>query len=97
MWVLVVEGQRCGRRPPVPSLARVAVLGEGLAVMTGARGAANATAKTELGWSLRCPGWRHGFPAAYIPIRSPQRPDPAPASWYLRPRPAAADSGGVVP
>jgi hypothetical protein len=29
------------------------------------RGAANAKAKRELGWTLRYPSWRQGFPAVY--------------------------------
>jgi len=31
----------------------------------GARGASNAKAKKELGWTLRCPSWREGFAAVY--------------------------------
>ena len=34
---------------------------------TEARGASNAKAKRELGWTLRHPSWREGFPAAYAP------------------------------
>jgi hypothetical protein len=33
--------------------------------ITEARGAANAKANEELGWVLRYPRWRQGFPAAY--------------------------------
>jgi hypothetical protein len=33
--------------------------------MTECRGASNAKAKRLLGWSLRYPSWREGFPAAY--------------------------------
>jgi hypothetical protein len=33
--------------------------------MTESRGAANAKAKRELGWTLRYPSWRQGFTAAY--------------------------------
>ena len=29
------------------------------------RGASNARAKKELGWTLRYPSWRQGFAAAY--------------------------------
>jgi 2-alkyl-3-oxoalkanoate reductase len=29
------------------------------------RGAANDKARRELGWKLRYPTWREGFPAAY--------------------------------
>jgi 2-alkyl-3-oxoalkanoate reductase len=34
-------------------------------MMTQARGASNAKAKKELGWTLRYPSWRQGFTAAY--------------------------------
>jgi hypothetical protein len=34
-----------------------------------ARGASNAKAKRELGWTPRYPTWRTGFPAAYSAIR----------------------------
>lgn len=36
-----------------------------VAMMTESRGASNAKAKRELGWSLRFPTWRQGFVAAY--------------------------------
>jgi hypothetical protein len=50
---------------------------------TSARGASNAKAKRELGWTLRYPSWRQGFAEAYAtpvasaPTRgsSPARPD----------------------
>jgi hypothetical protein len=32
---------------------------------TEARGLSNAKAKRELGWTLRYPTWRDGFPAVY--------------------------------
>jgi nucleoside-diphosphate-sugar epimerase len=56
-----------GAKPPrhLPFwLARIAA-GEGLAMMTEARGASNDKAKKELGWTLRYPSWRQGFTAAY--------------------------------
>ena len=34
-------------------------------MMTEARGASNAKAQKELGWTLRYPSWRDGFPAAF--------------------------------
>ena len=37
----------------------------GVALMTEIRGASNAKAKREFGWTLRYPSWRQGFPAAY--------------------------------
>jgi nucleoside-diphosphate-sugar epimerase len=47
------------------------VLGGEAAVVTAteARGASNARAKQELGWTLRYPTWRTGFPAAYSSSR----------------------------
>jgi nucleoside-diphosphate-sugar epimerase len=45
------------------------------AVMMGttARGASNAKAKRELGWTLRYPSWRQGFAAAYASIAEANR------------------------
>jgi hypothetical protein len=49
-------------------MARI-VAGEVPVMMaTEARGASNAKAKRELGWTLRYPSWRHGFRAAYAPV-----------------------------
>ena len=42
---------------------------------TESRGASNAKAKRELGWTLRYPSWREGFVAAYA-----QDPRPAAAA-----------------
>ncbi len=55
-------------------LARL-VMGDGLRMMTEARGASNAKAKAELGWTLHYPSWRQGFPAAYAPARAVTRPE----------------------
>jgi len=41
-------------------------------MITEARGASNAKAKAEFGWTLRYPSWRQGFAAAYGP-REPVR------------------------
>jgi len=57
-----------GAKPPrrIPGwLARVAAGEAGVVLMTEIRGASNAKAKRELGWTLRYPSWRLGFPAAY--------------------------------
>jgi nucleoside-diphosphate-sugar epimerase len=57
-----------GAKPPrhVPQwLARLIAGGDGVTMMTQARGASNAKAKRELGWTLRYPSWRQGFVAAY--------------------------------
>lgn len=59
-----------GAKPPrhvAPWLARL-FAGEAMVVMaTDSRGASNAKAKRELGWTLRYPSWRQGFVAAYAP------------------------------
>jgi nucleoside-diphosphate-sugar epimerase len=65
---LPVLAEALGAKPPrhFPRwLARV-FAGEAAVMMgTEARGASNAKAKTELGWTLRYPSWREGFAAAY--------------------------------
>jgi nucleoside-diphosphate-sugar epimerase len=62
-----------GARPPrhVPVWLARLIMGKGLVMITESRGAANAKAKRELGWTLRYPSWRQGFSAAYAP------PEPA--------------------
>jgi len=52
-----------GAKPPrhFPEWVGRLVMGPGLTMMTEARGASNARAKKELGWSLRYPTWRAGF------------------------------------
>ncbi len=66
-WVPVLADM-IGAKPPrhFPQwLARV-VAGPGAVMMgTDSRGASNAKAKRELGWTLRYPSWRQGFVAAY--------------------------------
>ena len=57
-----------GAKPPrhMPVWVARIVAGEGAVNMgTGSRGASNAKAKRELGWTLRYPSWRQGFAAAY--------------------------------
>ena len=55
-------------------LARL-LAGEPVTVMsTEARGASNAKAKRELGWTLRYPSWRKGFPTVYSAIGTAERP-----------------------
>jgi 2-alkyl-3-oxoalkanoate reductase len=65
-WLPVLAEALGAKRPRhLPQwLARLA-LGNGLPMMTEARGACNAKAKAELGWTLRYPSWREGFPATY--------------------------------
>jgi nucleoside-diphosphate-sugar epimerase len=52
-----------GARPPrrVPQWIGRLVMGAGLDMLLQARGAANAKAKKELGWTPRYPTWREGF------------------------------------
>ena len=56
-----------GAKPPyrVPGWVGALFMGKTLGLLTGARGASNAKAKKELGWTLRYPSWRDGFRAAY--------------------------------
>jgi nucleoside-diphosphate-sugar epimerase len=65
---LPVLADLLGAKPPrhVPRwLVRVLAGDVALMMGTDARGASNAKAKRELGWTLRYPSWRTGFPAVY--------------------------------
>jgi 2-alkyl-3-oxoalkanoate reductase len=66
---LPVLAQALGAKPPrrVPRWLARLFAGEA-AVMLGteSRGASNAKAKRELGWTPRYPSWREGFVAAYV-------------------------------
>ena len=52
---------------PILALAMALALPLGVLMGTEARGAPNAKAKRELGWTLRYPSWRQGFEAVYAP------------------------------
>ncbi len=70
---LPVLAKTLGAKPPrhVPRWLARLMAGEAAAMMgTEARGASNAKAKHELGWTLRHPTWREGFAAAYAAIPS---------------------------
>jgi nucleoside-diphosphate-sugar epimerase len=57
-----------GAKPPhhMPAwLARLVAGEDAVNMGTGSRGASNAKAKREFGWTLRYPSWRQGFAAAY--------------------------------
>lgn len=57
-----------GAKPPrhVPAwVGRLAAGEHGLAMMTSIRGASNAKAKRDLGWTLRYPSWREGFKSLF--------------------------------
>jgi nucleoside-diphosphate-sugar epimerase len=65
---LPVLADALGARPPrhVPLwLARLVAGKAGVVMMAESRGASNAKAKKELGWTPRYPSWRQGFTAAY--------------------------------
>jgi nucleoside-diphosphate-sugar epimerase len=65
------------RRIPV-WLARLVAGDVAVLMGTGARGASNAKAKRELGWSLHYPSWRQGFVEVYSGRRPGTRiPEPA--------------------
>ena len=65
---LPVLARVIGAKPPrrVPRwLARLLAGETGVVLMTESRGASNAKARRELGWTLRYPTWRRGFVEAY--------------------------------
>jgi nucleoside-diphosphate-sugar epimerase len=65
---LPVLANALGAKPPrhVPRWLARLVAGEAAVMMgTESRGASNAKAKRELGWTLRYPSWRQGFALAY--------------------------------
>jgi 2-alkyl-3-oxoalkanoate reductase len=77
-----------GAKPPrrVPVWLAGLIAGKGVVMMAvGSRGASNAKAKQELGWTLRYPSWRQGFAAAYAST-SPAATDahPAPGTGHSR-------------
>jgi nucleoside-diphosphate-sugar epimerase len=66
--VIPALAEALGAPPPrkVPPWLAKPFAGElGVVMMTQIRGASNAKAKRELGWTLRYPSWRQGFPATY--------------------------------
>jgi nucleoside-diphosphate-sugar epimerase len=92
---LPVLASALGAKPPrhFPSWLARLVAGEGAVMMgTESRGASNAKAKRELGWTLRYPSWRQGFPAAYG-----QPTEVAPASRTTRPRTLSLQAGEARP
>jgi nucleoside-diphosphate-sugar epimerase len=71
---LPVLAQALGAGPPRHAPAWLARLLAGPAAVilaTQARGAANARARRELGWTPRYPSWRQGFPAVYPALANP--------------------------
>jgi nucleoside-diphosphate-sugar epimerase len=79
-WLPAVA-QALGAKPPrrFPAWLARLVAGEAAVVMgTTARGASNAKAKRELGWTLRYPTWRTGFKAVYSAIAVADGHPPSP-------------------
>jgi nucleoside-diphosphate-sugar epimerase len=81
---LPVLAQVLGAKPPrrfPTGLARLLAGEAPVVLITNARGASNAKAKRELGWSLRYPSWRQGFATVYAtraaPTSEPSPPVPA--------------------
>jgi nucleoside-diphosphate-sugar epimerase len=71
-----------GAKPPrhVPRWLARLIAGDGMVEMAAeSRGASNAKAKAELGWTLRYPSWREGFAAAYAPAGAAGAPPTRPA------------------
>ena len=76
---LPVLAQALAAKPPrrFPTWLARLLAGEVVVVLsTEARGASNAKAKRELGWSPRYPSWRKGFPAVYSAVGVADRPKP---------------------
>lgn len=68
---LPVMAEALGAPPPprVTPEQALELAGEAVVMMaTESRGASNEKAKRELGWALRYPSWREGFPAVYGPL-----------------------------
>jgi nucleoside-diphosphate-sugar epimerase len=80
---LPLLAEALGAEPPrrFPRWLARLFAGEAVVMMgTDARGASNAKAKNELGWTPRHPSWRQGFTAAYgrpAPVTTTSTPAPA--------------------
>ena len=75
--------QALNAKPPrrFPTWLARLVGGEAAVVMgTEVRGASNAKAKRELGWTPRYPSWRKGFPATYSTMSEADGPEPHPVA-----------------
>ena len=80
--VLPAVAEALGAKPPrhFPKWVGRLFAGEAMVILaTEARGASNAKAKRELGWSPRYPTWRTGFKAAYSAINLAESRKPRPA------------------
>ncbi len=81
----IVDDEPAPMREWLPVLAS-ALGAKPMTLLTEARGASNATAKRELGWTLRYPSWRQGFAEVYATPTTPQAtPNRAPAAgWHVQ-------------
>jgi nucleoside-diphosphate-sugar epimerase len=80
---LPVLAKALGAKPPrrLPAWLARLLAGEAAVVLgTEARGASNAKARRELGWTPRYPSWRRGFAAAYSALSVADRPERHPAA-----------------
>ena len=71
---LPVLANLLGAKPPrhVPAWLARLIAGEAAVMMgTESRGASNAEAKRELGWTPRYPSWRQGFAEVYSLLATP--------------------------
>jgi nucleoside-diphosphate-sugar epimerase len=80
---LPLLAQALDAEPPrrLPTWLARLIAGDAAVIMsTEARGASNARAKRELGWTLRYPTWRTGFPATYSTLVATDKPKPHPTA-----------------
>jgi nucleoside-diphosphate-sugar epimerase len=80
---LPVYADALGAKPPrrFPTWLARLVAGDAAVVMgTDARGASNAKAKRELGWTPRYPSWRKGFASAYSAVKLADEGKPHPSA-----------------
>jgi hypothetical protein len=88
---LPVLAHALGTKPPrrLPTgLARLLAGEAPVVLITKARGASNAKAKRELGWSLRYPSWRQGFAAVYATRAAPTSELPPPVRGSIASSPS---------
>jgi nucleoside-diphosphate-sugar epimerase len=81
-WLPVLANVLAAKPPRhIPAwLARLIAGEDAVKMGTQTRGASNAKAKRELGWTLRYPSWREGFVAAYATTVPAGRPEPPTAA-----------------
>jgi 2-alkyl-3-oxoalkanoate reductase len=89
---LPVLADALGAKPPRRSpvwLARLFAGDAGVMLGTEARGASNAKAKRELGWTLRYPSWRQGFVDVYADLAASTPQQPPATAEVVAPRSAS--------